>query len=460
MSDRSIDWVRWLAYLMGGVPLVLWVFFARDRVLRLVTVLFVTLFIHDSFVGRRYIWAFSLCASLVVAYVALVARVLENRRLPEVGPYGPLWMGLLFTAGISVMAGSVGTGLLQLNVKEFQFSYLEGLIFFLYGVVALRKSEELRSFFHWMVAISALLALQHFFVSATGYHFRGSPKAVTGVYYGGVMDNGNSLGSYWVMGIPSALAIAIARDTSQRMRGFCYVALVFMLGSLLLSGSRGGMLFTMVGCAWIGSVVGVRVGRLLAAAALGAVAAAVGYVVLRSFLAASSQTVFDMMAQEGFQTNRFSIYMAYSSMLLDQPFGLGLAAENVMQKAYRHGIQATNAHNIYLDIAVQTGVIGLGIFLGFVSSMLLRNRRAARITRDPVMKAALGQLFLCLIGFLGVGFFEPIYTASGKMNNLFWLLAGLSVGAVNTVAEARRAEVASEPISHTPSTLSAHAPGV
>ena len=34
----AIDWVRWLFYLLAGLPLIVWLFFTRDRVLRLVAV--------------------------------------------------------------------------------------------------------------------------------------------------------------------------------------------------------------------------------------------------------------------------------------------------------------------------------------------------------------------------------------------------------------------------------------
>ena len=123
-----------------SVPLVVWLFFARDRVQKCVGILFFTIFIQDSFAGRRYFWALSLAPSFVAVYVALLSQVLERRRMPSIGIYGPLWGAFLFFALLSVAQASFGTGLLEPNVKELQFSYLEGIVFFLYGIVALRST--------------------------------------------------------------------------------------------------------------------------------------------------------------------------------------------------------------------------------------------------------------------------------------------------------------------------------
>lgn len=438
--DRSIDWVRWLFYLLGGVPIVVLIFFARDRVLRLVAVLGVTLFIQDSFMGRRYFWAFSLGPSLIVAYIALLAEVIRQRRMPHVGVYAPLWLALLFAGLVSIMAGSVGGGPLQLHVKQFQFCYLEGLVFFLYGTVALRGGEELRRFFRWSVVIGAVMALQHFFVAATGFRFRGSASAVTDLYYyAGVLDNGNNLGSYWVLTIPVTLAIALAPSTPRQMVLACYATLVPMLGSLLLTGSRGGWVFTLFTLGVLAATSGVRIRRFVLAGGAAAVLAVLGYAVISTFVATRTEDVFRSMAEEGAQTNRFANFAAYGRMMLDHPLGNGMAPEVMLIDATRYGVYTSSAHNIYLDIGTQAGFVGLAVFLAMAVSLLRRNRRAARLAGDEAATESLYYLFLSLVGFLSVGFFEPILASSNKLNNYFFLLAGLSVAAANQVFDARRA---------------------
>jgi hypothetical protein len=458
--DRSIDWVRWIFYLLAGIPLVALIFFARDRVIRLAGVLGVTLFIQDSFAGRRYFWAFSLGPSLIVAYIGLLSQVLEQRRLPRLGVYGPLWLALLFAGIVSIVAGSIDSGMLQLHVKQFQFCYLEGLVFFLYGTVALRKSEEFRAFFHWTVAFGVAMALQHFFVAATGFKFRGSASVHTDLfYYAGVLDNGNNLGSYWSVTIPVTLAIALAPDTSRRLRLACFLALVPMLGSLLLSGSRGGLVFTLFNGGLLAVTSGVRVRRFAVAAVLAGLVAALGYLVISTFVATTARDVFEQLRKEGGETTRWVNFAAYAQVMLDHPFGNGMAPEAMARAATRHGVATSSAHNIYLDLGTQAGFAGLGIFLAMAASLLVRNRRAFRLASDAATREGLSYLFLSLAGFLAVGFFEPILASSNKLNNYFFLLAGLSVAAASRVFDSRRIASESESLAGARAAdLPAHAP--
>ncbi len=89
----------------------------------------------------------------------------------------------------------------------------------------------------------------------------------------------------------------------------------------------------------------------------------------------------------------------------------------------------TNAHNIYLEMALQTGVIGLFVFLGMAVRSCYGNRRASCVVTDRTQKESLVYLFLVLLGFLSVGFFDPNFSVYPKMNDLFWLFCGLSLAA-------------------------------
>jgi hypothetical protein len=97
-------------------------------------------------------------------------------------------------------------------------------------------------------------------------------------------------------------------------------------------------------------------------------------------------------------------------------------------------------------MAVQIGIIGMAIFVWLAMYVLTSNRRAARLTRDPLEWDGLFCSYLALLGFLAIGIFQPIYTAtvSAKMNNLFWLLAGINANAVARVLAAHRSTVARE----------------
>lgn len=436
----AIDWIRWLAYLVAGVPLFAWLFLTRDRVLRTVGVVGITFFLQDTFAGRRYFFGLSLGPSLAAAYVALMAVAIERRRPPQLGAYGIPVFGLLFCALIGVVIGTTDTNTLQFNLKQLQFNFLEGFVFFLFALSALRTGDELVRFFRWFVAIGLGTAFFHLVSIGTGYRFRGGGEEVAGANFGGVLTNPNSLGSFFAMCIPVTLSIAMDARTPRQVRLFCRGVLVVMAGSVILSGSRGGMIFSLIGCAIAGMIARVGAGRMIVALLGAAILGAVGFQATTMLLADSWSEVAKGLREEGLQTDRWVTFLGYSRAILNHPIGVGLTPPDFQRAVAEVGlVGVSSAHNIYLDMGIQCGIPGLAFFVALLALLLLRNRRASRLTRDAATREGLRYAFLALVGYSLVGFFEPIYLVDTKLNNLFWLLAGLSAGASSRViAEARQ----------------------
>lgn len=456
----AINWVRWLVYLLGGVPLLAWLLFTRDRVLRLVAVVAFLLFMQDNIIGRRYvIGGASLAPSTALAYVALLAEVMSQRRLPRMGAFLPLWLGFLFLAATNIVVGSVGTGLWGVNIKQFQIFYLEGVLIFAYGVIALRTDQDVLRYTRFLMLLGLGVAIVHMVTVATGFRFRNAIDQYAGVYYAGVLDNSNSLGSLYAMWVPVGLSLAVGPRQPALWRFATIASLVGMFGSLILSGSRGGILFTVLTSflAFASSRAGVR--RAFFATVLTAIGGAIGYAVLGFVAPDALREILGIANEEGASTDRFSLFARYFAMLLDHPFGVGLAVANFDAKVAEYGIPGVvSAHNIYLDIALQSGILGLGVFLAIAFAAIFSNRRAAALTADRGQREALVYLFLPIVGFLGVGFFEPIFTISNKLNTLFWISVGLSVGASQRILAARReAAFAAQPANSQSYGTSAHA---
>jgi O-antigen ligase len=78
-----------------------------------------------------------------------------------------------------------------------------------------------------------------------------------------------------------------------------------------------------------------------------------------------------------------------------------------------------DAHNIYLQLGVEVGVIGLALFLVAVLS-LLRGLRSIRSQAPGPMPAA--YLEAALVGLLSYGFFHGVL-----VEKFFWLAVGLSM---------------------------------
>lgn len=444
--DQAIDPVRWLVYLLAGGPLLAWLFFTRQEALRLLGLLVALIIIQDNFAGRRWVWAFSIAPSIILVYVALLSQVFQ-RRLPQLGVFIPLWISLLFFAAVGAISGSIGTGLLANNVDRYQIVFLEGLLFFLFGLVAVRRDTDLLAFLRVQATwVGLVVALIHFFTIATGFRFRNALDIEQSFYYGGVLSNPNALAAYYVMLIPVALSMLVRQRLSPWTRLVTSISLVAMIGSLVLTGGRSGLLFTVGMC--VVALVQSRMGFARAIAAIGAagVVAYLGFELMISLVPDTWMQIFGIAQQEGLETDRFLLAKLYGQMMLEHPFGIGLSAPHFEKLMAKYGIvHAVNSHNLYLDMGLQTGIPGLLTFLAMVGIVMLRNRRAYALSEDPAQREALFYLFLMLLGYLSNGYFQPIFSVYPKLGNLFWLLAGLSLAASQRVFAARRAASAEHP---------------
>lgn len=438
--DTAIDPVRWLVYLLAGVPLLAWLFFTRQEALRLLALVVALIIVQDNIAGRRWVWAFSIAPSIILIYVALLSQVFQ-RRLPQLGVFIPLWISLLFFAAVGAISGSIGTGLLAANIDRYQIVFAEGILFFLFGLVAVRRDTDLLAFLRAQATwVGLAVALIHFFTIATGFRFRNALETEQSFYYGGVLGNPNALAAYYVMLIPVALSMLVRQRLSPWIRFVASLSLVAMIGSLVLTGGRSGLLFTVGMCfvALVQSRMGFARGILAIAAA--SVVAYLGFELMTSLVPDTWMQIFGIAKQEGLETDRFLLNKLYGQMMLEHPFGIGLSAPNFQRLMAKYEIvHAVNSHNLYLDMGLQTGILGLLTFLVMTGIVMARNRRAHALSGDPTQREALFYLFLMLLGYLSNGYFQPIFSVYPRLGNLFWLLCGLSLAASERVFAARRA---------------------
>ena len=429
---EEINWTRWFMYLIVGVPALAWLLFTRDNVLRVLAVLGILMFAEGIFAWRRHFFGVGVGPSVAFVYVALVGLYLQRGRFPALGAQGFLWALFLFAALIGLMLGSFGTGLLLFNVKSFQEYFLEGALFFLVGVMAFDRDEDvIRFLYRFVVVIGGGVAAFHMIFIVTGWQPAHLEHAAMrkgyDLFVGGIFSNPNSQADFWVMTLPMTLLFFLRGGFRGARRLLLAGLLMVMTVSLLLSAARGGILFTivMLGAAFLLS--GEGLGRTGLIALIGAltvgIAVLVGVYALPELFAA----MFEQLETEGLETSRFRTWAQFLRMLFDHPFGVGLHPENILRVGAQYGTRMAGAHNIYLTLAVMTGFLGIFAFLGLVGSVLLRIWRALRESQDPQTRQAAMYLFLAVGGFLLGGTVEPIYTSGYTLHQLFWLLVGLSL---------------------------------
>jgi O-antigen ligase len=365
----EINWARWLVYLVVGVPALTWLLFTRNNVLRLLAVLGILMFVEAIFTWRRHFFAIGVGPSVAFVYVALVGLYFQRGRFPSLGTQGFLWVAFLFTALIGLFMGSFGTGLLLLNIKSFQEYYLEGALFFLVGMMAFERDEDVTRFlYRFVTLIGGGMAAFHLLFRVTGW----SPPALEhlaaakgySVLTGGTFSNPNTLADFYAMTLPMTLLFFLGGGLRGSRRFFLAALLTAMTASLLLAGGRGGILATivMVGLAFLLS--GERLGRTVVISLAGVFAIGSAILAGRYVLPELFRQAFEQLATEGLETERITTWGQFLRMVADHPFGVGLVPENILALGSRYGTNLANAHNIYLNLAVTNGIPGLTVPAG------------------------------------------------------------------------------------------------
>jgi O-antigen ligase len=132
---------------------------------------------------------------------------------------------------------------------------------------------------------------------------------------------------------------------------------------------------------------------------------------------------------------RIGIYRNTLHMISDHPFvGVGINTFSRNYNKYRSAdVEATNptakayyAHNNFLHMAGEMGLLGLSVFLVFIFFVLKSSWMAFRKNNDPYYRAFAVSVFAAIIAFLINGFTETsLYHPRIVM--IFWVLVGLGL---------------------------------
>jgi len=114
---------------------------------------------------------------------------------------------------------------------------------------------------------------------------------------------------------------------------------------------------------------------------------------------------------------RIQIWKAGVSMFLDSPL-LGKGLGNFMKYTSDYGLVPLYAHNCYLQLLAESGLIGLISFLWFLAEIISRGIKRVITEKNPLF---LG-LFFGLLVYLFHAFFDT-HLYSFKLSMFFWLIA-------------------------------------
>lgn len=238
------------------------------------------------------------------------------------------------------------------------------------------------------------------------------------------LENPNVLAEYLVMVAPFAAAYLLIRGRAGSKFGFFFSG-VAMLGCLVLTYSRGGWLgFLFAAVAFL--LIYHRRSIYLLVLGVAALPFAV------AFLPASIVQRFTSIGNLGDSSTSYRVYIwrAVVNMIADNPIcGIGIG-EGAFSKVYPlyslSGIEtAPHSHNLFLQITLETGVIGLLIFLAFLfffAQHMITGFKNAKTPQDRIIPAA---GFCGIFGVLVQGMTDYVWY-NYRVFLIFWLIIGLS----------------------------------
>jgi O-antigen ligase len=330
-------------------------------------------------------------------------------------------------------AASVGIGLADAPAPIMRILAFWTLFYLVYLQVQSFTEHQIRQVL-WSLAIGGAIlggigAVQFISSGAGGLYAGGAGASVRAVgTFGEAVGDSNYFASFLQLAALPAIALIVA----QPRRNAMLVPLVAItVTGLAFSLSRGGMLGFAAGLLLL-----LLWGRARWMAAGVTVVVAVITIAGANPLVASSSfgTVEQRLATVGdlgqTSTNtRPELFQQAVDLTIEYPLtGVGLnqyiehsAARGLTERGRPH----ETAHNVYLSLSSETGLIGVGAFLAFIG-LVVRRAFVALRHRTPISRAAAFGCAAALFGFAIQGL-----TVSLNRNNLLWatflVLAGILV---------------------------------
>ncbi len=234
----------------------------------------------------------------------------------------------------------------------------------------------------------------------------------------GFTGDPNEFAAAQVLAFSVAVALASNATTSTGRALYVGAALV-VSGSIITTASRGGLLALLVVVAlWIASS---RRAILWMAVAIAALA---GLNALGAFDIIVGRT------QVGGSDPRLLIWDVGIDVWRDHfVFGLGVGGfpDAFFANQFRSGLpipsvdRPITAHNVFLGVAAETGLVGLLLFLGMLAATFVALASAARHAASSQVRSTARGYLIGLLGFLVAAFF-----LSAELAKWLWLIVGLS----------------------------------
>jgi O-antigen ligase len=361
-----------------------------------------------------------LCLSVVGFFsVGVLFGCEKDRRLYQspINKYIVLFAAVYMIATLTSVtpSGSLFTGLLTVLVTLFA-------VIFDNAVTTKRQTDLAIRIFVLVGTVVSLYGIYQFFFydpgSAGTWIDSDKFSDITKRVYA-TLGNPNVLGEYLLLITPFSFACVLtAKSRPKKLLFLAFTAV--MLLCMLFTTSRGGWL----GILFAAAVFAVMLdARLLLVGFVGLVAL---YFVLPDWAISRFTSIGDL--SDSSTSYRFFIWLGTIAMLKDywlSGIGPGITAFNTVYPAYSYNtIAAPHAHNLYLQLTSDAGIVGLLLFLMVIFSYYRTvftafSRERERPTRIYLIAAAASVSGYLLQGITDYSFYN------NRVTLFFWVVIAL-----------------------------------
>lgn len=261
-----------------------------------------------------------------------------------------------------------------------------------------------------------------------------NPEEVMTRVYGTLQPlNPNLLGGYFVAGIPALFACSAYSFTGKNYKNTLIWGTLAILSciTLFLTGCRGSYIGLMVVLAGIFAVSAKYLWHNYKKIYLSIIGACITFITLAilcvTSLRARVLSIFAM-RQDSSNSFRFNVYHSSLEMFKDNwLLGIGIGNQN-FREIYglymKTGFDALSAYNIFLEIAVESGIFALVAFLGFAITLIKKSVKFILHSQEAkrVIFVSAAIISICAVmvhGLVDTVFFRP------QIQFVFWTMVAI-----------------------------------
>ena len=267
-----------------------------------------------------------------------------------------------------------------------------------------------------------------------------NPEQIMTRVYGTLKPlNPNLLGGYFVAGIPSLYGLCAYFLNEKKYKfSIIFLGLAFLATVVLFwTGCRGsyiGMLVIITGIFGVSSKFLWHNFKKLYLSLIGAVTVFLTVVLMFSAsLRARVLSIFAM-RQDSSNSFRFNVYQSSVDMFKDNwLLGIGVGNQN-FREIYglymKTGFDALSAYNIFLEIAVESGIFALIAFVGFLGTLIKNSVKfiLKSENKSSVILTSTALISICAVcvhGLVDTVFFRP------QIQFIFWTMVAVIKTAIS-----------------------------